>query len=161
MTAYANDRRIVNKGGKQMSKVKLTPVQLQQKIIHLQSELGKYKKRVKDYQENYHYRLLDELREENMSLVEKNQLLQTSYKEIYEKNQQLEQENKQHQENLIALEDKNEKLVNELKEEIKSLKDSTTVFKPERDEGTLSRANKDGTDWFTRNLQNQVKSNKK
>ncbi|GAF66849.1 hypothetical protein BTS2_3754 [Bacillus sp. TS-2] len=49
----------------QVSKVssKLTPTQLQQRVIHLQSELNKYKALVEQYQNNYHYNLIDTLQE--------------------------------------------------------------------------------------------------
>jgi chromosome segregation ATPase len=41
---------------------------LQQKIIHLNSELSRYKARVKEYQDDYHYSQLERLKEENISL---------------------------------------------------------------------------------------------
>ncbi|SEA20857.1 hypothetical protein SAMN05421743_103184 [Thalassobacillus cyri] len=46
------------------------PVQLQQKIIYFKAELAKYKEKVKDYQENYHYAQLDNLKEQNIKLLE-------------------------------------------------------------------------------------------
>ncbi|GGC99523.1 hypothetical protein GCM10007216_32810 [Thalassobacillus devorans] len=46
------------------------PIQLQQKIIHFKAELAKYKEKVKDYQENYHYAQLDDLKEQNIQLLE-------------------------------------------------------------------------------------------
>ncbi|WP_028784810.1 hypothetical protein [Thalassobacillus devorans] len=46
------------------------PVQLQQKIIYFKAELAKYKEKVKDYQENYHYAQLDNLKEQNIQLLE-------------------------------------------------------------------------------------------
>ncbi|WP_406946128.1 hypothetical protein ACJA3J_09300 [Halobacillus sp. SY10] len=48
---------------------------LQQKIIHFKSELAKYKEKVKDYQENYHYALLSKLKEENAELIKENEEL--------------------------------------------------------------------------------------
>ncbi|KYG32431.1 hypothetical protein [Alkalihalobacillus trypoxylicola] len=64
----------------QVSKVssKLTPTQLQQRVIHLQSELNKYKALVEQYQNNYHYNLIDTLQEqvnqqaETITLLEEN-----------------------------------------------------------------------------------------
>lgn len=41
------------------------PVQLQQKIIHFQSELKKYQDIVKDYENNYHFAQFKKLKEEN------------------------------------------------------------------------------------------------
>ncbi|MBM7553623.1 hypothetical protein [Thalassobacillus pellis] len=46
------------------------PIQLQQKIIHFKSELAKYKEKVKDYQDNYHYSQLEQLKEQNNKLRE-------------------------------------------------------------------------------------------
>ncbi|WP_035532545.1 hypothetical protein [Halobacillus kuroshimensis] len=43
-------------------------VQLQQKVIYYRSELDKYKKKVQDYQENYHYSMLESLKNENEQL---------------------------------------------------------------------------------------------
>lgn len=48
---------------------------LQQKIIHFKSELAKYKEKVKDYQENYHYALLSKLKKENAELLQENEEL--------------------------------------------------------------------------------------
>ncbi|MFG6115342.1 hypothetical protein ACGTN9_09125 [Halobacillus sp. MO56] len=48
------------------------PIQLQQKIIYFKAELAKYKEKVKDYQENYHYAHLDNLKEQNIQLMENN-----------------------------------------------------------------------------------------
>ncbi len=41
---------------------------LQQKIIHLNSELSRYKAKVKEYQDDYHYSQLEQLKEENLRL---------------------------------------------------------------------------------------------
>ncbi|WP_062513308.1 hypothetical protein [Halobacillus sp. KGW1] len=49
---------------------------LQQKIIHFKSELAKYKEKVKDYQENYHYALLEKLKKENTALRDREEQLQ-------------------------------------------------------------------------------------
>jgi hypothetical protein len=54
---------------------KLTPVQLQQRLIYTQSELDKHKKLVEKYQNDYHYNLIDQLQEENQLLKE--QIVQT------------------------------------------------------------------------------------
>ncbi|MCK6206916.1 hypothetical protein KZX50_15830 [Bacillus infantis] len=49
---------------------------LQQKIIHLNSELSRYKAKVKEYQDDYHYSQLEILKEENQRL--KNDLDETA-----------------------------------------------------------------------------------
>ncbi|MYL30147.1 hypothetical protein GLW03_09980 [Halobacillus halophilus] len=48
--------------------MKKDAVQLQQKLIYYRSELDKYKKKVQDYQENYHYSMLESLKNENEKL---------------------------------------------------------------------------------------------
>ncbi|MBU9713295.1 hypothetical protein [Evansella tamaricis] len=75
-----------------MKKGKLTSVQLEQKIIHLQSELSRHKKRILDYEENYHYRLLDELKQTNEKLSKRNQLLEGSYQSLHNEKNKLEGE---------------------------------------------------------------------
>ncbi|MBX0359338.1 hypothetical protein [Halobacillus sp. Nhm2S1] len=51
--------------------MKKDPIQLQQKLIYYRAELDKYKKKVKDYQDNYHYSQLEKLKVENEELQEK------------------------------------------------------------------------------------------
>lgn len=51
-----------------ISKSKLTPVQLQQRLIYTESELAKYKQIVNKYQNDYHYSLIDQLQAENKQL---------------------------------------------------------------------------------------------
>ncbi|MFG6115334.1 hypothetical protein ACGTN9_09085 [Halobacillus sp. MO56] len=65
-----------------MKKTTTDPIQLQQMIIYYKAELAKYKGKVKDYQENYHYSQLKSLKEQNIELLEEkervtNQLSQT------------------------------------------------------------------------------------
>ncbi|MCD8500372.1 MAG: hypothetical protein LRY71_00160 [Bacillaceae bacterium] len=50
---------------------KLDRIQLMQKIIHLQSELTRYKQLVEKYQNNYHYKQVDELKGQLMEAQEK------------------------------------------------------------------------------------------
>ncbi|WP_368503819.1 hypothetical protein AB3N04_16910 [Alkalihalophilus sp. As8PL] len=64
---------------------KLTPVQLQQRLIYTQSELDKHKKLVEKYQNDYHYNLIDQLQEENQLLkeqIDKTVELENKHKEI-------------------------------------------------------------------------------
>ncbi|MGP4062196.1 hypothetical protein [Halobacillus sp. H74] len=71
-------------------------VLLQQKIIHFKSELAKYKEKVKDYQENYHYALLEKLKKENADLIEEQEELKrdrnVSIQEANKRMQGLEQQ---------------------------------------------------------------------
>ena len=73
-----------------MKQEKLTTLQIKQKMIHLNSEVMKYQKRVKDYEENYHYQLLKELRMENESLIEKNAQSAENLKRVTEEKEKLE-----------------------------------------------------------------------
>lgn len=44
-------------------RTKLTPVQLQQRLIYTQSELNKYKTQVERYQNDYYYNMIDEFKD--------------------------------------------------------------------------------------------------
>ncbi|WP_156323855.1 hypothetical protein [Bacillus sp. JCM 19034] len=46
-------------------------IQLQQKLIYYKSELAKYRSKVEQYENNYHYAQLKELKEENEQLKTK------------------------------------------------------------------------------------------
>ncbi|WP_181898506.1 hypothetical protein, partial [Halobacillus trueperi] len=50
--------------------MKKDPIQLQQRLIYYRAELDKYKKKVQDYQDNYHYSQLEQLKMENAELKE-------------------------------------------------------------------------------------------
>ncbi|KAF0822340.1 hypothetical protein V7200_17505 [Cytobacillus firmus] len=57
---------------------------LQQKVIYLTAEISKYKNKIKDYQENYHYSQLETLKNENQYLkeqIQKNQQDELDIKE--------------------------------------------------------------------------------
>ncbi|MDV2685093.1 hypothetical protein RYX56_11990 [Alkalihalophilus lindianensis] len=64
---------------KQQQLSKLTPIQLQQRLIYTQSELNKYKKEVDKYQNNYHYSLIDELQEKNKLLHSEMQAIKETH----------------------------------------------------------------------------------
>ncbi|ARI78517.1 coiled-coil domain-containing protein [Halobacillus mangrovi] len=49
--------------------MKRDPIQLQQRVIYYKAELDKYKKKVQDYQDNYHYSQLEQLKNENQQLL--------------------------------------------------------------------------------------------
>ncbi|BAB06555.1 hypothetical protein P4637_10390 [Halalkalibacterium halodurans] len=51
-----------------LSLERLTPVQLQQRVIHAEAELEKYRIRVKKYENDYYYGMIDELKQENEAL---------------------------------------------------------------------------------------------
>ena len=50
------------------------PTQLQQKIIFFKAELAKYKAKIDDYENNYHYSQLKLLKQENLKLKEEKEL---------------------------------------------------------------------------------------
>ncbi|HZH58224.1 MAG TPA: hypothetical protein VEY70_01310 [Metabacillus sp.] len=60
------------------------PNQLQQKIIYYRSELAKYKARVEDYENNYHYSQLRLLKQENIKLIQEKEQISIQFEEIIE-----------------------------------------------------------------------------
>ncbi|MCM2675026.1 hypothetical protein [Alkalicoccobacillus plakortidis] len=136
-------------------RTKLTPVQLQQRLIYTQSELNKYKAQVERYQNDYYYNMIDELKEkEEQWIREKNQM-----EEILETtNQTL----------------KNLKVeVNKLRQQEKADQSSATKIEHEPNQGLNHNSesstskeitiNKDHTsetqtknqDWFLRSVKNK------
>ena len=82
-----------------MTEQKLSNVQYQQKVIHLQSEVKKYQERIKDYEDNYHYQLLKELKGREKTLEEKanhlykeNKILANHLARVEEENRKLKAE---------------------------------------------------------------------
>ncbi len=65
-----------------MSLEKLSTMQLKQRIIYLQAELKQCREKIHRYQENYHYRQLDELKEANEVLTLKYEELKETYDQI-------------------------------------------------------------------------------
>ncbi|MCM3715559.1 hypothetical protein M3202_15950 [Alkalihalobacillus oceani] len=79
-----------------ISLTRLTPVQLQQRLIYTQSELAKYKQQVERYQNDYYYGLIDELQQKNEQLIQQNEELNkqvTLLKEERSLREKLQQEN--------------------------------------------------------------------
>ncbi|UTR15334.1 hypothetical protein MM221_01695 [Salipaludibacillus sp. LMS25] len=75
------------------------PVLLQQQVIYFKSELAKFKNKVKHYQNDYHYSLIEELKEKNSKLIEemrgnKHQIerLKTEEERLANENSQLRKE---------------------------------------------------------------------
>jgi hypothetical protein len=83
-------------------KERFSEVMLKQKIIHLNSELSKYKALVKDFRESYQYSRVEKLIEENKKLIE-----------MVDKFEKLEQSKPVVNENLIVQTVENEPVVNE------------------------------------------------
>ncbi|MCV9885436.1 hypothetical protein [Metabacillus halosaccharovorans] len=61
------------------------PTQLQQKIIYYQSELAKYKTKVEDYENNYHYSLLRSLKQDNIKIIEEKKRVSVQFEEVEKK----------------------------------------------------------------------------
>ncbi|MDQ0162516.1 hypothetical protein [Aeribacillus alveayuensis] len=70
---------------------KLSKMQLQQLIIHLNSELSKCKEKVREYQEDYHYSQLESLKIENRKLIEEKKQLKIALDEQKTIEKQLEE----------------------------------------------------------------------
>jgi hypothetical protein len=83
-------------------KERFSEVMLKQKIIHLNSELSKYKALVKDFRESYQYSRVEKLIEENKKLIE-----------MVDKFEKQEQSEPVVNENLIIQTVENERVVNE------------------------------------------------
>ncbi|WP_096199122.1 hypothetical protein [Bacillus sp. FJAT-45350] len=113
------------------------PMLLKQKIIYLQSELSLYQQKVKNYQNNYHYAQIEELKVENERLNEEYQstvsklnnkveLLQDENARVKNRYEEVvEEKNKEVQllNNKIAeLYDKQESMIVELKAELNEVK---------------------------------------
>lgn len=72
------------------------PIQLHQKMIYYKAELEKYKGKVSDYENNYHYSQLTKLKEDNVQLLEDKERLSCELDELKEKyHQELQVLNKQ------------------------------------------------------------------
>ncbi|WP_226584710.1 hypothetical protein [Halobacillus litoralis] len=89
------------------------PIQLQQRIIYYRAELDKYKKKVQDYQDNYHYSQLEKLKNENADLKE--QIDYSSNQESMLKGE-LSRRVKGYEEQLARHEELEEKYRNEVKD---------------------------------------------
>ena len=169
-------------------RTKLTNVQLQQKIIHLQSELSRYKELVVKYQTNYHYKQMDEL---NTKLITLNEQLQEKEAEIANANkakaeiekhvQQMIDERTSEKEHLITLQNENdelkkqvealtekisasEKVLVEKEEEVKKLRDMLSGKPTSTYIASKKRINVENDEsedsWFFRTLKQQQKKDK-
>lgn len=65
------------------------PEVLKQKIIHYKSELARFKQKINDYENNYYYSLIDQLKQENAAIKEQYELAKMDW---YEKKVTMEQE---------------------------------------------------------------------
>ncbi|WP_100373477.1 hypothetical protein [Bacillus sp. FJAT-45037] len=72
----------MNRSTQTYSVSKLTPVQLQQRLIYTQSELAKYKQQLERYQNDYHYSLIDQLHLEKKELEEQVRMQQSKEEEL-------------------------------------------------------------------------------
>ena len=61
---------------------RLNPTILHHQIIYLNSELNKYKSKVRDYQEDYHYSQLEKLKIENSHLLREQQQITNQIEEM-------------------------------------------------------------------------------
>ena len=64
---------------------RLNPNILHHQIIYLNSELNKYKSKVRDYQEDYHYSQLEKLKNENSHLLKEQQQMKNQMEYINKK----------------------------------------------------------------------------
>ncbi|MCR6107303.1 hypothetical protein HXA34_13440 [Salipaludibacillus agaradhaerens] len=110
------------------------PVLLQQQVIYFKSELAKFKNKVKHYQNDYHYSLIEELKEKNRRLIEETQAkenqigwLKTEEERLANENSQLRQELAEINQQFHTSDVHNE--IDELKKENEHLKLSNEQLK--------------------------------
>ncbi|WP_091773783.1 hypothetical protein [Piscibacillus halophilus] len=68
-----------------MSRKVQDPIQLQQKLIHVQSELKKQQKRLNNYKQTYKYQMIEQLKQENAILESDNEELEEHLYSLEEK----------------------------------------------------------------------------
>ncbi|MCP3029089.1 hypothetical protein [Halobacillus sp. A5] len=90
--------------------MKSDPIQMQQKLIYFKSELDKYKEKVKDYQDNYHYSQLEALKKENAYLLEQNEEFSV---QLNAARGELDRRLKGHDREINSYKENKEKLINE------------------------------------------------
>ncbi|MBB5174864.1 hypothetical protein [Texcoconibacillus texcoconensis] len=93
-----------------------TADQLKQKVIYLQAELKKYKQQVEAYQENYHYKQLDQLNEDNQQLQQEIDQSTKEYQQLQQEIDQLTKEYQQLQQKADRLQKRNELLESSFRE---------------------------------------------
>ena len=91
---------------------RLNPEILHHQIIYLNSELNKYKSKVREYQEDYHYSQLEKLKIENRHLLGEQQRFTSQMEEMNNKNLTLQ--------NRIT---EKETLIEQLKKQIENFKE--------------------------------------
>ncbi|ADU31136.1 hypothetical protein [Evansella cellulosilytica] len=140
-----------------MAKEKLTPVQVKQKVIYLQSELQKYRNKVKDYEENYHYKLLEELKVENDMLKKENRKLEDKMEQLTNEKKGLLLEKEQLEANIQIMTREKEKMISEKKE--KELEKSNNIneapfVNPQEPSNIVNEQNNTTSDyeWFKNNV---------
>lgn len=117
----------IEKGIKSIGK--FDTVQLKQRIIHLQAELSRYKQMVENYQNNYHYNQLEELKTEMAMLSE---FLIQKDEEIAQM-QKIKTENEEYVKVLIEEKSQFDDTYLELNERIQQLENENSRFKEEID----------------------------
>ncbi|WP_088103453.1 hypothetical protein [Halalkalibacter urbisdiaboli] len=104
------------------------PFLLKQKLIHVQSELTRCKEQLKEYQEDYHYRQLDELKEKNIELQTELERLNEALEGKEMNNQQLTEELEQVKQELEQVKHELNGTVNEnvkMKEQLNQERESS------------------------------------
>ncbi|KGA97307.1 hypothetical protein AJ85_16645 [Alkalihalobacillus alcalophilus ATCC 27647 = CGMCC 1.3604] len=123
------------------SLTKLTATQLQQRIIHLQSELKKYKYLVEQYQNNYHYNLIDTLKEENelknQEIDELNEALQNEKKNSKNIFKEVSRLKEKYEQDLQTLRQLNESL----KQEIQQIQQTKQIENVTNDSAEITDSN--------------------
>ncbi|WP_078555123.1 hypothetical protein [Bacillus alkalicellulosilyticus] len=133
------------------------PIILKQKLIHLQSELAQYVQKLKEYQHNYHYSLIDQLKAENNLLQEQLEDYKkkiSTLEEALQKTQNSEALIEQLQEELQNQGERNQQLSKECEEKDnlviqlqQQLEDEREIGRREQEEENVQKES-----WFFRNI---------
>lgn len=148
---------------------KLDKVQLMQRVIHLQSELSRYKQVVSKYQNNYHYKQFDELKEELEAAKEKivqkdediaelnkvNSELEGSAKQLVERYSGNQEEYEKLKEKLEQLEKENSSLQNKIEQQEKEINNHKEKWK--KTQYLLEKDDESPDSWFLRSIKSQKK----
>ncbi|MDQ0207859.1 hypothetical protein [Alkalicoccobacillus murimartini] len=133
---------------------KLTPVQLQQRLIYTQSELNKYKTQVERYQNDYYYNMIDEFKDKEKQWVTEKTELQSELQSTLTQLQKV-------QTDLSELQSEFEKVRQKEKADIQSAEVEVEEPIKQKDVQPDIQLDREGPsknqDWFLRSVKNPKK----
>ena len=137
------------------------PIILKQKIIYFQSELSRYKAKMKDYEQSYHFKQMDQLKAENAQLKLDLDEVDQTIKQLMKQMEDLQEENVILQEQVSRSVQMNE-TVQQKEVEIKELCEKLTeaheqIVQKEKEMNELKNSGglRSSDSWFANNLKQQ------